>query len=144
CYMGAERRIRMTQAASDSTGGRSRAVRLLLVDDNVDTVELLSEILTALGYVVGTAFDGPSALMVAKDFLPEVALLNIGLPVMDGYELGRKLRDLHQPLRVIALTGYGNDSHRTRSFEAGFDAHLVKPVEVDELHRTIHRSLALS
>jgi CheY-like chemotaxis protein len=127
----------MSEATADSAVVNERPMRLLLVDDNEDSLELLSTILTARGHVVGTAFDGPSALRFAQDFLPQIALLNIGLPVMDGYELGRRLRDAHQALRVIALTGYGNASAFTRSREAGFDAHLVKPVEVDELARII-------
>jgi CheY-like chemotaxis protein len=125
------------EAADDSVAVTDRSVRLLVVDDNEDALELLSAILTARGHVVNTAFDGPSALRVAIDFPPQVALLNIGLPIMDGYELGRRLRDAHRAVRIVALTGYGQASARARSREAGFDAHLVKPVEVDELDRLI-------
>lgn len=110
-------------------------LRVLLVDDNEDAAEMLSEVLTDLGYVVRTALDGPSALVAAQEFQPQVALLDIGLPVMDGYELGRRLREGHSELRLVALTGYGQASDKTRSREAGFDAHLVKPIQLTKLQR---------
>jgi CheY-like chemotaxis protein len=88
------------------------------------------------------AYDGPSALTEAARFQPEVALLDIGLPVMDGFELARRLRrDLPRetPLRLIALTGYGQGSDRQRSAEAGFDRHFVKPVRLEELTKVIEQ-----
>lgn len=118
-------------------GLRRTRARLLIVDDNEDAAEMLAEALTRLGYVVCTAFDGPSALAAAQEFGPQLALLDIGLPVMDGYELGRRLRESHTALRLVALTGYGQDSDKTRSREAGFDAHLVKPIHIDTLHQLI-------
>jgi len=110
--------------------------RILVVDDNVDAAELLSDALTGLGYDTRTAYDGPSALEVAAAFNPDVALLDIGLPAMDGYELARRLRErpsAAKPLRLIALTGYGRDSDRARTREAGFDAHMVKPIDLSAL-----------
>ncbi len=109
--------------------------RVLVVDDNEDAAEMLSETLLDLGYVVRIAADGPSALLVAKEFQPQVALLDIGLPEMDGYELGRRLRDAYGAtgLRLVALTGFGEAAHKARSREAGFDAHLVKPVDLAKL-----------
>ena len=107
--------------------------RVLVVDDNVDAADLLSDALEGLGYQTRTAYDGPSALEVAAAFDPDVALLDIGLPAMDGYELARRLRDrptTTKPLRLIALTGYGRDSDRARAREAGFDAHMVKPIDL--------------
>jgi len=107
--------------------------RILLVDDNVDAAAMLSEALTYLGYVVRTAYDGPSALVAADEFQPEVALLDIGLPVMDGYELARQLRESHAALRLVALTGYGQASDKAQAREAGFDGHLVKPLDLEKL-----------
>ena len=86
------------------------------------------------------AYDGPSALTVAETFKPHTCVLDIGLTVMDGYELARLLRQsdkLCQELRLIAVTGYGQDGDRRRSQEAGFDAHLVKPVQIDELAKIV-------
>ncbi|WP_438041736.1 ATP-binding protein [Sorangium sp. So ce128] len=109
--------------------------RILLVDDNLDAVELLAESLGAMGYTTRIASDGPSALRIAEEFAPDVALLDIGLPVMDGYELARRLRE--QPagerVRLIALTGYGQEADFRRSEGAGFETHLVKPIQIDRL-----------
>ncbi|WP_438041734.1 ATP-binding protein [Sorangium sp. So ce128] len=109
--------------------------RILLVDDNFDAAELLAESLGAMGYTMRVASDGPSALRIAEEFAPDVALLDIGLPVMDGYELARRLRE--QPagerVRLIAITGYGQESDFRRSERAGFETHLVKPIQIDRL-----------
>jgi CheY-like chemotaxis protein len=110
--------------------------RVMVVDDNNDAAELLTYALEAMGYTVATAADGPSALATAKAFHPEFALIDIGLPVMDGYELARRLRESSacaRRMKLIAVTGYGLEGDRRRSHAAGFDAHLVKPVDVDKL-----------
>jgi signal transduction histidine kinase len=109
---------------------------ILVVDDNEDAADLLAQTLRRLGYQTRVARDGPSALELAFTFRPAVALLDIGLPVMDGYELAQRLLDLpdrEQPLRLIAVTGYGQPSDRLRSERAGFSAHLVKPVSIEQL-----------
>lgn len=105
--------------------------RILVVDDNDDALELLAEVLRNAGHVVTTAKDGPTALNVMKSFHADVAILDIGLPVMDGYELAGRLRaELGKELpRLIALTGYGQDSDRARAKQAGFAEHLTKPVD---------------
>jgi PAS domain S-box-containing protein len=121
------------RAGSLSGSGRS----VLVVDDNVDAAELLGDLLRASGYAVTIAHDGPEALAVAARTRPEVALIDIGLPVMDGYELARKLRDLLGDARLIAVTGYGQQRDRDRSRAAGFDAHLVKPVPLEALHAAL-------
>jgi CheY-like chemotaxis protein len=117
--------------------------RVLVVDDNVDAADLLSDALEGLGYQTRTAYDGPSALEVAADFNPDIALLDIGLPAMDGYELARRLRSRPavKPLRLIALTGYGRDTDRAQTRDAGFDSHMVKPIDLAALASAI-RSLA--
>jgi CheY-like chemotaxis protein/anti-sigma regulatory factor (Ser/Thr protein kinase) len=106
--------------------------RVLVVDDNEDALDLLAEVLRSAGHVVMTAKDGPTALGAAKEFHPDIAILDIGLPVMDGYELAGRMRvELGKDVpRLIALTGYGQDSDRARAREAGFAEHLTKPVDV--------------
>jgi CheY-like chemotaxis protein/two-component sensor histidine kinase len=115
--------------------------RVLVVDDNEDAALLLAEALSAAGHDVRTALDPPQALEVARTFHPEVAVLDIGLPVMDGYELAERLRsELGDATpRLIALTGYGQASDRERSARAGFSAHFVKPIDVQRLTDTIAR-----
>jgi PAS domain S-box-containing protein len=109
-----------------------RGRRVLVVDDNRDAAELLAELLDMEGYETKVAFDGPTALRVATEFQPELAFLDIGLPVMDGYDLARRLRAMSQgPLVLVAVTGYGQPSDRARSAAAGFDEHLVKPIGID-------------
>jgi PAS domain S-box-containing protein len=106
--------------------------RVLVVDDNEDALELLAEVLRGAGHIVETAEDGPRALRLLQGFDAEVAILDIGLPVMDGYELAERIRATlgeHAP-RLIALTGYGQASDRMRAREAGFAFHLTKPVDM--------------
>jgi len=118
--------------------------RILIVDDNEDAAEMLSDLLNRSGHDTQIAFDGPSALALAGPFAPELAILDIGLPVMDGYELAEALRALHPanaPL-LIALTGYGQEQDQRRATAAGFDRYLIKPVGFDLLRRTIDELLA--
>ncbi len=93
---------------------------------------MLSDALGMLGCDARVAYDGAEAIRIAHEFDPELALLDIGLPVMDGYELAGHLRRAArgEQLRLVAVTGYGQDSDRIRAAQAGFDAHLVKPVEL--------------
>ena len=104
--------------------------RVLLVDDNLDAADTLAELLRLAGHDVRVVSDGPAALATVHAFKPDVALLDIGLPVMDGYELARHLRAaVATPLRLVALTGYGQDHDRERSRAAGFAEHVVKPID---------------
>ncbi len=118
--------------------------RVLVVDDNQDGAEMLSQTLVAMGHSTRVAHDGPTALDMVKDFVPQLALVDIGLPVMDGYELAQRLRQ--EPglggIRIVAVTGYGQESDRARSRSAGFDAHLVKPVRLDQLASMVRELLA--
>jgi PAS domain S-box-containing protein len=117
--------------------------RILVVDDNEDAAELLAEMLQTMGYATRTAHDGPSALRVLESFTPDVAILDIGLPVMDGYELARLIRDRGNlaRLKLFALTGYGQASDRERTAAAGFDEHLVKPVDIARLAALLEKRL---
>ena len=118
------------------------AKRVLIVDDNVDAADGLAELLESLGYEAKATHDALSALALAPTFRPDVCLLDIGLPVMDGYELAARLRSgslIGDETRIIAVTGYGQDGDRRRAREAGFDAHVVKPVNLDALTRAMER-----
>jgi signal transduction histidine kinase/DNA-binding response OmpR family regulator len=115
--------------------------RILVVDDNIDAAELLAASLCALGHTAHVVFDGPSALQAAAEFKADVVLLDLGLPVMDGYEVARSLRSAPQSEKValIAVTGYGQEGDRQRTREAGFDAHLVKPIDLAQLNGWLQR-----
>jgi CheY-like chemotaxis protein len=120
--------------AGPRSGVTAAARRVLVVDDNVDAAHMLHELLARLGHQAVVAHDGAAALVVASAFLPDVAVLDIGLPVMDGYELARRLRAQRgDPLQLIAVTGYGQDADRMRAQAAGFDHHLIKPIAVESL-----------
>jgi CheY-like chemotaxis protein len=119
---------------------RTDARRVLIVDDNRDAADSLSEGLTACGHVTAVAYDGPAALAIAATFQPQLALLDIGLPVMDGYELARRLRaEGPADLKLVAITGYGLDSDRERAHAAGFHHHLVKPIDLDTVEALVGR-----
>jgi CheY-like chemotaxis protein len=115
---------------------------VLLVDDNRDAADVLAEALSAFGYVVEVAYDGPTALAVVERFAPEAALLDIGLPVMDGYELAARLRARGGALHLVAITGYGQESDAARARAAGFDQHLVKPVDLDQVFEALAKVTA--
>jgi PAS domain S-box-containing protein len=117
--------------------------RVLVVDDNLDTAESSSLLLEIEGHDVRVAHNGPEAIEIARSFAPDVILLDIGLPGMDGYAVARVLRaapDLAH-CRIIAVSGYGQAEDRHRSREAGFDRHLVKPVEADVLREVLAEAL---
>ncbi len=109
--------------------------RVLIVDDNEDSARSMSMLQRLRGHETRTAFNGPDAIALAEEFLPEVVLLDIGLPVMDGYEVARRLRALPMLGRtlIVAMTGYGSAEDRTHAQAAGFDEYLVKPVDLDVL-----------
>jgi signal transduction histidine kinase/ActR/RegA family two-component response regulator len=110
------------------------SVRVLVVDDNVDIAELLSEALSIAGFQTAVEYDARAALERWRSFVPHAAVLDVGLPELDGYELAKTLRAEHgaNPT-LIAATGYGQQSDRLRAADAGFDCHFVKPVSVREL-----------
>jgi PAS domain S-box-containing protein len=137
-------RIEEDRGTSEPAGDR---LRVLVVDDNIDLVMMLSSSLRHAGHSVQSAYTGPDGLKVARMWRPEVVLLDIGLPGLDGYEVARRLRaDGVGPEgrpRILAMTGYGRDSDRALAREAGFDGHLVKPVDFDDLERMMAASAPL-
>jgi CheY-like chemotaxis protein len=113
---------------------------VLLIEDNADAREALRVLLELDGYDVEAAADGPQGVEIARAKRPAVALIDIGLPGIDGYEVARRLRELPGPRSfLVALTGYSDPDDRRRAEEAGFDAHVVKPVDPDELTRLLAR-----
>ncbi len=122
-------------SASPSPSELSSARRVLLVDDNVDAVESMEILLQAFGYEVATAIHPDLALAQLETFAPAAAVIDIGLPGMDGYQLASEIRRRlgGRPMRLIAFTGYGGADDVAKAIGAGFDAHLVKPVEIDRL-----------
>ncbi len=141
-----------------------RGVRVLVVDDNVDLVLMITGTLRHKGYTVRSAFNGPDGLKIAQEWRPDIALLDIGLPGLDGYEVARRLRSDATPrmvadavvdgeiaagidgdggevarIKLIALTGYGREADIVLSREAGFDGHMVKPCDFDELEKMMDR-----
>ena len=117
--------------------GRRR--RVLVVDDNEDAAELTGDLLRTRGHEVLVAHDPLQALAVVDAFRPEIALLDIGLPVMNGYELATKLRARFPACTLIALTGYGQEADATRARDAGFATHIVKPASAGQLLELVAR-----
>ena len=125
----------MSNLPSSTDSSSAGALRVLLVDDNVDAVESMEILLQAFGYEVSTAVHPDLALAQLETFAPAAAVIDIGLPGMDGYQLAMEIRRrlAGKPMRLIAFTGYGGADDIARATLAGFDAHLVKPVEIDRL-----------
>ena len=113
--------------------------RILVVDDNEDSVDSLATLLRMLGHEVMTAEDGERALQVADEFRPDVAILDIGLPKVSGYDLAKRIRERSwaRGIVLVALTGWGQEQHRRRSAESGFNHHLTKPVEFETLQQIL-------
>jgi PAS domain S-box-containing protein len=125
---------------NDESVAVSPARTILLVEDNVDSREMLSAWLSELGHTVHTAATGPEAIALARQHRPQIVLLDIGLPTMDGYEVARALRE-HEDTReavIVAVTGYGRPEDFARARDEGIDGHIVKPVQPDALARLIH------
>jgi CheY-like chemotaxis protein len=134
--------MRIPLRARDGADRPTVSRRVLVADDNADAAESLSRLLTLLGHEVVTTFDGLAALEALPGFRPELVLLDIGMPRLDGYETARRMREL-EPGRlafIVALTGWGQEDDRRRSREAGFDEHLTKPVEVEALQQLLGRA----
>ncbi|MET0323297.1 MAG: response regulator [Duganella sp.] len=130
-----EAAVMPSMARTPDNGGR----RLLLVDDNIDSSEVMGELLTAMGHVVYLANDADRALALARAHQPDVIILDIGMPKVDGYALARMLRaePAFAHTRLIAHTGFGSAQDRQKTRDAGFDFHLVKPANFDDLERSL-------
>jgi two-component system CheB/CheR fusion protein len=136
--------------ASDAGSARPTATaigaalkrRILVVDDNVDAAETVGMILKSAGWEVRCVYDGHSVLAAALEYVPDVIVLDIGLPGMTGYEVARQLRRRpeFERLPLVAVTGYGQDNDRKNAFDAGFNHHLTKPVDPDVLQATVMQS----
>jgi two-component system CheB/CheR fusion protein len=125
---------------------RQKAARVLLVEDNPDVAEGLAMLLEVLGHRVRAVYDGVAAMDAARANIPDVMLVDIGLPGIDGYEVARRVRrdpDLKH-IVLVALTGYGRDEDKKQAMAAGFDYHIVKPVSPDALHGLMTRLASTS
>ena len=121
-----------------SDGVQTAPLRVLLVDDNVDAAQAMKHVLELSGHHVTLAHDGPGALAAAAADPPELVLLDIGLPGMDGYTVAARLREAgHNRAAIVAVTGYGQEEDLSRSSAAGFDHHLVKPVDGSVLRKIV-------
>jgi two-component system, OmpR family, response regulator len=133
----------LTAKTKQTSGGLPLGLRVLVVEDYPDTATSTALLLKLFGHEVDVAGDGPTALRAAAAFPPDVVLLDIGLPGMDGYEVARRLRG--QPLArrpfFIAVSGYRQPADRRREVEAGIDMHLLKPVDPDHLRLLLQRFL---
>jgi len=125
--------VRSDALVSEITRGAT-AMRILIVDDNIDAAETLTDLLSDdPAFSLRLAHDGPSALLAAQEFAPDIVLLDIGLPGMDGFEVARRLQQAGSKAAIIALTGYSNAKDRGQTTAAGFYAHLVKPIQIKAL-----------
>jgi PAS domain S-box-containing protein len=133
---------RATATSETAPAAPVRRWRVLIVEDNADARESLQLLLELAGHEVETAEDGPGGLRKMATFGPDVALIDVGLPGIDGYEVARQLREMPQgkATRLIALTGYGQAEDRRRALAAGFDVHITKPVDPDQLQRLLTAS----
>jgi CheY-like chemotaxis protein len=126
-------------AHPDVAFGANGTRRVLVVDDIADAAVSLGELLEIWGHDVRTAHSGPAALKLLCDFMPDVVLMDIGMPEMNGCEVARRMRQLEcgRNLRLVALTGYGQTQDREETQAAGFDDHLVKPVDLEALRKLL-------
>jgi CheY-like chemotaxis protein len=145
--------VRLPRAvAGVSTPDPRRAVpwpngkRVVVIEDNPDGAEMLGLLLEHAGYEVFTAEDGKRGIELIERVKPDIALVDIGLPVMDGFEIARwaRARPEYQSLYMLALTGYGQASDRAAALAAGFDEHLVKPIDAEELRRIMRTEEPIS
>ena len=131
-----------SESAVTSNGRSQTRRRILVVDDNVDSAESMAMMLVLSGHEVATAHDGMEAVKLAQEFQPDVAFLDLGMPKLDGYETARSIREQTwgRRMMLVALTGWGQEDDKRRSREAGFDDHLVKPINFDALEKVVASS----
>jgi DNA-binding response OmpR family regulator len=126
----------------ETTPDRTASCKVLVVDDNRDAAYSLAQVLALMGHEARVEFDGLAAVEIVEAFHPNIVLLDIGLPKLNGYEACRRIRALtleEQPI-LVAITGWGQDRDRRRSLEAGFDHYFTKPVDANQLLALINRS----
>jgi CheY-like chemotaxis protein len=135
---------RAVHARDEQTPGASRRLKVLVVDDNADLVEMLAAVVTSLGHDVRKALDGSTALSAAMAYQPDVVLLDLGLPVMGGMDVARELKrnPATARARLVALTGWGQAEDRRLTTLAGFDQHLTKPTDPKTLERLLAKFAA--
>jgi CheY-like chemotaxis protein len=121
-------------------------LRILVADDNVDAADVMCALLDASGYDTRIAYDGVEALAIAREFQPQLALLDLGMPRMDGFEAARRMRADPQLARtvLVAVTGWGAESDRDRTREAGFDHHLLKPASMAQVQAIVAEALRMA
>lgn len=129
----------------DQTNGRTSSsprLKVLVVDDKADSAEMLSLLLRLDGHDARSANSGPETIKTVEDFAPDVVFLDLGLPVMDGYQVAERLRamDALEHTMLVALTGYGFHEDMERTRLAGFDHHIVKPADLAELQNLLHQA----
>jgi len=123
-----------------AVAGEAARRHVLVVDDNADAAHSLDMILKFSGHQTRVALDGTEGLKIAQDFHPEIVVLDIGMPGLNGFEVARRLRQmLGDQVYIIALSGYGAAEDRQRALAAGFDVHMVKPIEIEQLTQLISR-----
>ncbi len=129
------------QPAENGLVPAAQPLRVLVVDDNADSADSLAMLLQLVGHEVRKAGDAATALSIAADFHPHLGIFDVGMPVIDGYELARRVRkeEWGKGMRLIALTGWGKDEDKALSAQAGFDLHLIKPVDVAALERELRK-----
>jgi CheY-like chemotaxis protein len=133
--MGGTRAAPTVVTTRAAPGREAQGRRILLADDNVEFAESLGSLLASHGHEVRVAHDGAEALRAVEEFTPEYAFLDIGMPKVHGYELARRLRERPETAEcvLVAVTGWGQEDDRGRAREAGFDGHLVKPVNPEDI-----------
>ena len=126
------------------SGHASQTRRVLIVDDNEDAARSLAYLLSSAGYRVETAFDGATALAIAQHFVPDICILDINMPGMNGYELARRIREslIENPPLLATMTAYNDALHLDRAVSAGFDLHFTKPVTVEDLIDQLESSVS--
>lgn len=131
-------------APTNGVKAKTPPLNVLVIEDNPDTLELLQTLLGMMGYAVRGANNGRTGVELALSTMPDVALVDIGLPIVDGYEVAKTLRSLEasKHLYLVAVTGYGRPEDRARALDAGFDAHLVKPIDESSLMRVLKPAAA--
>jgi CheY-like chemotaxis protein len=127
------------QTSDEEESSTTPQRRILIVDDNRDAANLMARTLQLMGHETHTAYDGLEGVQAAESLRPDVTLLDIGLPKMNGYEVARHIRkrEWGKDMRLIALSGWGQDEDKRRAAEAGFNHHLTKPVDIDTLQSVL-------